>query len=168
METKKCNVRRYIGKTANNIIIAQYGEHDCDCPRRKTEFQICQFHFAQQKARVNRIDFVEADSILFRDLTGKFINSATTVSFDNTIEAPNLLREKYPAVDVFVNSYSQVKHKIVRCFLKSSRPIQSSSLAETSNWRNKGNRHRHKVRLKKIFQSGKWLVCSSQFQVWQK
>ena len=30
METKKCNARRYVGKTANNIIIAYYGEHDCD------------------------------------------------------------------------------------------------------------------------------------------
>ena len=29
METKKCNAKRYIGKTANNTITAHYGEHDC-------------------------------------------------------------------------------------------------------------------------------------------
>ena len=103
-------------------------------PRRKTEFQSCQFQFAHQKARVARIIDDEADSRLFQDLTAKLISSATTVSFDNTIKALKPLREKYPAVDVFVNSYSHVKHKIVRWFLMSSRQIQSSSLAETSNW----------------------------------
>ena len=78
--------------------------------------------------------FARSHSSLFQNLTAKFINSATTVSFDNTMKTLKPLRENYPALDVFVNSYSQVKHKIVRCLLKSSLPIQSSRLAETSNW----------------------------------
>ena len=37
-------------------------------------------------------------------------------------------------VDTFVGSYNNVRHKIVKCFMKNSRSIQSASLAETSNW----------------------------------
>ena len=92
METKKCNARQYIGKTANNIIIAHYGEHDCDPSNvkpKKALSQIDHDYLSTQFADNSQLTpAVAVSNLIGRTVLSegslnqaKLINSATTVSF---------------------------------------------------------------------------------------
>ena len=76
----------------------------------------------------------ESDNRYFKALCSQFLDAVTPLAYQNILSEFQSLRDKYQMVDTFVGSYNNVRHKIVKCFMKNSRSIQSASLAETSNW----------------------------------
>ena len=102
--------------------------------KKKNEVQSCLFHFRKQENAVSRYVTDESDNRYFKALCSQFLDAVTPLAYQNILSEFQSLRDKYQMVDTFVGSYNNVRHKIVKCFMKNSRSIQSASLAEASNW----------------------------------